>query len=179
MTDLEKLKYPIGNFTWPKEITDDDIERWISEIEAFPSLVGKEVAGLQPSELDWRYRPDGWTIRQVIHHCADSHFNSFVRFKLALTEDNPTIKPYEESLWAKLPDSLGPIESSLSILEGLHKRWTILLRSLNTQSLAATYFHPEQNASRKLDGTIGLYAWHCNHHLAHVRQARESRGKYN
>ncbi|MBV6642740.1 MAG: putative metal-dependent hydrolase [Cyclobacteriaceae bacterium] len=179
MIDIEKLKYPVGNFSWPTEITLADLDKWISEIEAFPSLVSAEMGDLPSDGLDWRYRPDGWTIRQVIHHCADSHFNSFVRFKLALTEDNPTIKPYEESLWAKLPDSLGPIESSLSILTGLHKRWVVLLRSLDRQSLGATYFHPEQNASRRLDGTIGLYAWHCNHHLAHIRQAKEAQGKYN
>ncbi len=179
MQDLEHLKYPIGKFSWPNVISKPELKEWISEIEAFPSLISKEVDGLSPTALDWKYRPDGWTIRQVIHHCADSHFNSFVRFKLALTEDNPTIKPYEEALWAGLPDSLGPIESSLVILNGLHKRWTVLLRSLDDQSLAATYFHPEQKASRRLDGTIGLYAWHCNHHLAHVRQAKEARGKYN
>lgn len=179
MIDIEKLKYPIGGFSWPKQIAESELNQWISEIEAFPSLLSKEVDGLPSAKLDWRYRPDGWTIRQVIHHCADSHFNSFVRFKLALTEDNPTIKPYEEALWAKLPDSLGAIDTSLSILDGLHKRWCLLLRSLDKKSLEATYFHPEQQASRQLDETIALYAWHCNHHLAHVRQAKESQGRHN
>ncbi len=177
--DLEKLKYPIGNFTWPKQISVPDLKKWISDIESFPSSVTQEVNGLSHRELDWRYRPDGWTIRQVIHHCADSHFNSFVRFKLALTEENPTIKPYEEARWASLPDSLGPIETSLSIIEGLHARWCILLRDLDEKSLKATYFHPEQKFTRKLDETIGLYAWHCHHHLAHIRQAKDAQGRYN
>ena len=178
MHTLEKLKYPIGDFTWPKQIIESDLAKWISEIELFPSLIKKEVEGMT-TELDWRYRPDGWTIRQVVHHCADSHFNSFVRFKLALTEDNPSIKPYEEALWAKLPDSLGPIEPSLSILDGLHNRWCSLLRSLDKRSLRATYFHPEQQASRRLDETIALYAWHGNHHIAHIQQAKKAGGVFN
>ncbi|XOV94438.1 MAG: YfiT family bacillithiol transferase [Bacteroidota bacterium] len=179
MSDLNSLKYPAGRFSWPKQISQSDITEWIQEIEAFPALLKEEVQGLTESELNWRYRPDGWNIRQVVHHVADSHFNSLVRFKLALTEDTPTIKPYEEAKWAELADSQGPIESSLAILNGLHERWAILLKSLTEKDLKATYFHPEQNATRALDETIALYAWHCRHHLAHVKQAKDSEGKYN
>lgn len=179
MSDIETLKYPAGKFKWPEEINATAISSWILDIERFPAELRHEAAGLSQEELGWRYRPGGWNITQVVHHCADSHFNSFVRFKLALTEDIPTIKPYEEARWAELADSLGPIESSLSILTGLHARWCMLLKSLKDVDLKAQYFHPEQNATRALDGTIALYAWHCKHHLAHVKQAKASEGKFN
>lgn len=178
MNDLESLKYPVGKFKWPAQIAKSDIEEWIVTIEKFPQRITHEAAGLSEKELNWRYRPDGWNIRQVVHHCADSHFNSVVRFKLALTEEKPIIKPYKESAWALLADSQGPIDTSIKILVGLHARWVVLLRSLNEKTLKSAYFHPEQNKTRTLDETIGLYAWHCDHHLAHILQAKASEGKY-
>jgi len=121
--DLENLKYPIGKFEKPSMISQSQMEIWINAIEAFPKKLKEEINHLTESQLQRQYRPNGWSIRQVVNHCADSHMNSFIRFKLALTEETPTIKPYLENLWAELPDSKNyPIESSLKILEGLHKR---------------------------------------------------------
>lgn len=179
MTNIDKLKYPVGPFRWPEQVESLDIESLIDQIESFPELLTSETSALSENELNWKYRPDGWNIRQVIHHCADSHFNSFVRFKLALTEDSPSIKPYEEAAWAELPDSQGSIDTSLSILNGLHNRWCQLLRKLDNSDLQRTYFHPEQKATRRLDETIALYAWHCEHHLAHIKLGKLSKGKYN
>ncbi len=179
MNDLDKLKYPVGRFRWPAQISPSEIEHWIKVIEDFPEKLSNETDGITDKELDWRYRPDGWSIRQIVHHCADSHFNSFVRFKLALTEDTPTIKPYNEAAWARLADSTGAVNTSLMILNGLHSRWAQLLRSLAASDLKVTYYHPEQKATRQLDETIALYAWHCDHHLAHIRLGKESMGKYN
>lgn len=131
--NIELLKYPIGRFVLPETITDNQLTVWIKIIEEFPNKVKQQVEGLSDIDLERRYRPGGWTIRQVVHHCADSHMNSLTRFKLALTEDQPIIKPYAEHLWAELEDSkLFPIESSLFILEGLHSRWSVLLKNLKT-----------------------------------------------
>ncbi len=178
MNDLESLKYPIGKYQWLAEIPKSAIKAWVSTIEKFPELIASEVSGLSEEALDWKYRPEGWNVRQVIHHCADSHFNSFVIFKLTITEDTPTIKPYNELKWSMLADSSGPVKHSIKILEGLHSKWALLLKSLDDKTLKATYFHPERNQTRALDSTIGLYAWHCDHHLAHIRQAKAAKGKY-
>ncbi len=177
---LDELKYPTGKFKWPKEISADEIKNWIDVIEKFPSLLKNEVENLSDAELALVYRPDGWNIRMVVHHCADSHSNAFARFKLALTEDKPTIKPYIESLWATLPDvTEAPIEWSLQILEGLHKRWNVLLRSLSVTDLQKVFIHPDHGRELKLESVIALYAWHCNHHLAHVKQAKKFNGNFN
>lgn len=128
---------------------------------------------LSETTLELTYRPSGWTIRQVVHHCADSHMNAFIRFKLALTEDSPTVKPYREEFWAELPDILNlPIEPSLQILEGLHQRWATLLRSFGSREWMAGYIHPEHGKHVGLDEATGEYAWHCRHHLAHIRVAK-------
>ena len=164
------MKYPIGPFTPPSEITPELIQQWISEIESFPQLLREAVLNLTERQLDTPYREGGWTVRQVVHHCADSHMNSFIRFKLALTEDNPTIKGYHEAQWAEMPDYLQlPVEPSLKLLEGLHERWVVLLRSLGKDDLKKTFFHPEKQKSIPLDHTIALYAWHGKHHLGHVK----------
>lgn len=125
-------------------------------------------------KLALHYRPEGWTIRQVVHHCADSHSNAFTRFKLALTEENPSIKPYKENLWAELPDvTTAPVDWSLKIIANIHKRWVVLLKSMSIADFERTYFHPESNRVWKLFEVLALYAWHCNHHLAHVKQAKK------
>ena len=164
------MKYPIGPFTAPNEITSEMIQKWIEEIETFPQLLRDAIQNLTEKQLDTPYREGGWTVRQVVHHCADSHMNSFIRFKLALTEDNPTIKGYDEAKWAALPDgSQLAIEPSLKLLEGLHQRWVALLKSLGPEDFKKTFFHPEKQKSIPLDKTIALYAWHGKHHLGHVR----------
>ena len=178
-TDIETLRYPIGKLNVPKNVSKEQISEWIKTIESFPSQVRELTENLSADELDWKYRPEGWTIRQVVHHVADSHVNSIVRFKLALTEDVPTIKPYLEDKWAELEDSKAPISISLSLLEGLHARWTILLKSMNEDDFKTKLFHPEQGRELSLTFMLGLYAWHCNHHLAHIRQALEYKGQFN
>lgn len=172
---LEALKYPVGKFQKPETITKEIIETAINEIENFPNLVKAEIENLDENDLNLRYRPKGWTITQVVHHCADSHINSYVRFKLALTENLPTIKPYEESLWAELPDSkLSPFVS-LKLLEALHEKWVFILKSLSDEDLNKEFIHPEQSEKISLKENILIYSWHCQHHLAHIRQAKELR----
>ncbi len=175
---MEELKYPIGKLTFPDVITNANIQTWIKDIAEFPSQLRSEVDKLSPEQLEWKYRPDGWCIRQVVHHCADSHINSQMRFKLALTEDKPTIKPYEEALWALLPDMHSPVEWSIELMVNLHKRWVRLLENLSENDLKKEYIHPEHGRSFNLAQTIALYSWHCRHHLAHVKQAKASGGKY-
>jgi len=168
----EYLQYPIGQFSIPESITKEIISHWIDDIASFPERLRIAVSELSDEQLEHTYRPGGWTIRQVIHHCADSHMNSFIRFKLALTEDQPTIKPYYEDRWANLPDTKQmTVESSLKILEGLHERWIVLLNTLKQSDYARTFYHPENKKTIRLDENIGIYAWHCNHHLAHVIEA--------
>ncbi|WP_312765387.1 YfiT family bacillithiol transferase [Epilithonimonas sp.] len=171
--NLEELKYPVGKFSKPELITKEIINSAISEIENFPNLVKAEIQNLDDKDLKLKYRQDGWTISQIVHHCADSHINSYVRFKLALTENLPTIKPYEESLWAELPDNqLSPLVS-LQLLEALHTRWVNLLKSLSEEDLNKELIHPEQSEKISLKENILIYGWHCRHHLAHIRQAKE------
>jgi hypothetical protein len=167
--ELDLLKFPIGEYLKPSILTSEIIETYISDIEKFPQKLRAEVSELNDTQLDTPYRPEGWTIRQVVHHCADSHMNSIIRFKLALTEESPTIKPYYEERWAELFDSkFLNVESSLQLLEGLHYRWVTLLRSLSEDQLKRTFVHPEHGKVFRLDENIGIYAWHCNHHLAHI-----------
>jgi hypothetical protein len=172
--DMEKLKYPIGRFDRPLIITDDILNKWIADISTFPARLRAEVCDLSEEQLDTPYRPDGWTIRQVVHHCADSHMNSLTRLKLALTEDSPTIRPYFEARWAELPDSKGmPIGPSLKMIEGIHERWTVLLNNLTHEQHARTFIHPQHGITFRVDENIGVYAWHCNHHLAHITETKK------
>lgn len=171
---LEQLKFPIGKFEKPKTITTDDLTKWISTISSFPVRLRNEVNHLTNEQLDTQYRPEGWTIRQVIHHCADSHMNSLTRMKLALTEDQPSIKPYYEERWAELSDSKNmPVESSLKMIEGIHERWTVLLNHLTEEQNGRTFIHPEHGRIFRIDETVGIYAWHCNHHLAHITETKK------
>ena len=168
---LEQLKYPIGKFEKPEIITKDILLKWVSDIAIFPTRLGAEVYKLTDMQLDTQYRPDGWTIRQVVHHCADSHMNSLTRLKLALTEDQPTIKPYFEELWAELLDTKSmPIEPSMKMIEGIHERWTVLLNNLTDEQYGRVFIHPEHRIYFRVDENIGVYAWHCNHHLAHITE---------
>ncbi|TYS50970.1 putative metal-dependent hydrolase [Bacillus infantis] len=161
------LKYPIGNFHYDGEITNSVTRDWIYEIEILPRLLRDAVKDLDDEQLDTPYRSGGWTVRQVIHHLADSHMNACVRFKLALTEKTPIIKPYDETKWAELSDYNLPIDMSLTLLEALHKRWTDLLRSLSPADLEKTFIHPD-SGEVTVGKNIGIYAWHGRHHLAHI-----------
>lgn len=168
---LVQLQYPIGKFVKPEVMTKDIITKWVSEISTFPTRLMAAVDQLTDEQLDTPYRPDGWTIRQVVHHCADSHMNSLTRLKLALTEDQPTIKPYFEERWAELPDTKSmPIQPSLKMIEGIHERWTVLLKNATDEQHARTFIHPQYGKTYRIDEYIGVYAWHCNHHLAHITE---------
>jgi len=170
------LRYPVGKFEWPASITAAMRQGWIGEIEAAPAKYREAVRGLTEEQLETPYRPEGWTVRQVIHHVPDSHMQSFSRFKFALTEDEPTIKPYPEALWAELADGRGgPVEPSLQLLEALHLRWVRLLRSMGDAEFSRAMRHPEMGVIR-LDSVLGLYAWHSRHHLAHVTGLRSRMG---
>ncbi|MCP2027912.1 hypothetical protein L1276_003080 [Flavobacterium sp. HSC-32F16] len=174
--DLEKLKYPIGKFNAPDEYSSEYISDKIKEIAALPEKIKNEAINLSDEQLDTPYRPDGWTMRQVIHHCAESHMNCYVRLKWALTENNPIIKPYDEKLWSDLPDSLTmPITPTLSLLEGLHFRLAYIMKNLSKNDLEKSFIHPENNSEYKIKQIIGMYAWHGNHHLAHIRNLKKQR----
>lgn len=176
-TTLEKLKFPIGKHQKLSEYSNEYLSGCINQIEVFPSEIIKVVSQLSDLQLDTRYRESGWSIRQVVHHCADSHMNSLIRFKLALTEEKPSIRPYYEDRWAELVDSITmPIEPSLKILEGIHARWVLLLRSLSNEDLCRTFIHPESGEEVALDENISIYAWHCRHHLAHITELIKRKG---
>ncbi|MEH7110601.1 MULTISPECIES: YfiT family bacillithiol transferase [Bacillaceae] len=168
-------RYPIGKFQFDGEITGVITKDWISEIESLPALLREAVSSLDDNQLDTPYRNGGWTVRQVVHHVADSHMNAYVRFKLALTEENPVIKPYNEGKWAELPDYSLPIEISLTLLETLHKRWVKLLHSLNPEDMKKTFVHPE-SGEITVGKNIGIYAWHGRHHLAHITSLISRKG---
>ncbi|GJM63132.1 YfiT family bacillithiol transferase [Persicobacter diffluens] len=176
----QDLQYPIGEFQTPNQIHTELLETWITEIRQFPVQLEELISHSPPLSEEWKYRPNGWNIRQLVHHCADSHMNSFIRFKLALTEENPSILPYQEALWANVPDTQNaPIQSSLTLLHGLHQRWVILLQNLSKEQLNRTFYHPESKKSITLRENTGIYAWHCRHHLAHVKLALDAKGKWN
>lgn len=170
------LRFPIGRFHPPDPIDAASIAQWVGEIAAAPAQLRDAVRGLDDSQLDTPYRPDGWTVRQVVHHLPDSHVNSYVRFRLALTEEQPTVRPYNEAKWAELPDARsGPVEDSLRLLEAVHTRWVALLRGLSTGDLERTFHHPA-NGIMRLDRNVGLYAWHGRHHIAHITALRDRLG---
>ncbi|GAA4872777.1 bacillithiol transferase BstA [Paenibacillus vulneris] len=169
---MEDLRFPVGRFEWNGEITPEQRQLWIEEIEQLPRKLRDAVDGLTEEQLNEPYRPGGWTVRQVVHHLADSHMNSLTRFKLALTEEQPTIKPYDEAAWAELADSReAPLELSLALLDQLHARWGRLLRSLSSEQWERTFIHPDSGVVR-LDVNLGTYAWHGRHHTAHITQLR-------
>ncbi len=170
------LRYPIGQFKWPGEITAGQRRRFIDQIEETPARLRAAVKGLSNEQIDTPYRPGGWTVRQVVHHLPDSHLNSYIRFKLALTEEEPLIKPYDQERWAELDDArTAPPETSLALLESLHRRWVLLLRSLTPADFARAFRHPELGVVT-LEKNLSLYAWHGRHHVAHITSLRERMG---
>lgn len=174
--DLETLRYPIGRFCWSSEIGPGSRDQWLRAIEDTPGQLRRVVSGLTVEQLDTPYRPGGWTVRQVVHHYADDHLNSYVRFKLALTEEAPAIRPYGEALWAELPDArLGPIEPSLALLAALHLRWIEAWRALPEADWLRTFYHPKRGPVT-LQQLASLYAWHGQHHVAQVRALRVRSG---
>ena len=173
---MEDLRYPIGRFAAELDVTEEKRRRWIEEIASTPDRLRTAVSGLSAEQLDTPYRPGGWTVRQVVHHLPDSHLNAYVRFKLALTEHEPTIKPYDEAAWAELADGrAAPVEISLTLLGSLHHRWILLLRSLTPADFARAFRHPELGTVT-LDTYLQMYAWHGGHHVAHIRSLRERMG---
>lgn len=169
-------RYPIGRFDRNINVSKEMLSNFIKTIEGLPAQLRKEVEDLTPQQLDTPYRDGGWTIRQVVHHIPDSHLNAYIRFKLALTEDNPQIKTYEEHLWAELPDTFNtPIEVSLQLLESIHTRWAILLRLLTDKQFERTFQHPDWG-NITLSRTLALYAWHSKHHLAHITELKKRMG---
>ena len=170
------LRYPIGKFQFPAEVSDNDRELFIEQIAETPANLRASIEGLSEAQLETPYRPDGWTIRQVIHHVPDSHLNSYIRFRLALTEEEPLIKAYHEDRWAELKDARSaPVEISLALLDALHVRWTELLRALSKEELSRTFRHPELGPIR-LEQNLALYAWHGRHHVAHITGLRHRMG---
>ena len=168
-SELEQLKYPIGKPKIPSNISSENITRWINVLEDFPNRIDNLTKNLSNEQLNTPYRKDGWTIRQVVHHCADSHHNSYTRFKWALTEDAPTIKAYFEDRWANLFDSkIAPISMSILHLKAVHAKLVYLLKGISEKELEKTFIHPEGNETIFLKANIGIYAWHCNHHFAHI-----------
>ncbi|OBQ55360.1 putative metal-dependent hydrolase [Tamlana sp. s12] len=175
--ELEKLRYPIGKFECPKSISNSDLNTWISVLEQFPKRLESLVENLNDAQLDTEYRPGGWTIRQVVHHVSDSHHHSYTRFKWALTEDKPLIKAYYEDRWAELSDSkFAPIDMSLQHIKAIHFKLVYLLKSLTEADLERCFIHPETNSEVKLNFQIGNYAWHSNHHYAHIENVMKQKG---
>src|SRR3954466_10046091 len=170
-------RYPIGKFVFNGPLTEAQRASFIDSIERAPADLRSAVKGLSEQQWDTSYREGGWTVRQVVHHVPDSHLNAYIRFKLALTEDEPTIKPYAEARWAELSDVwTTPAETSLTLLECLHRRWVLLLRDLQASDFARTYRHPEQGRTIELDEVLEMYAWHGKHHVAQITSLRSRMG---
>jgi uncharacterized damage-inducible protein DinB len=173
MTDLS---YPVGRITYDPDVTPGKRTAWIRQIAEAPAALRAAVADLTDAQLERPYRPGGWTVRQLVHHVADSHLNAYIRFKWTLSEENPTIKPYTQDAWATLPDTrLTPVTVSLDLLESLHKRWGALLEAMKDEDWARPLTHPE-NGPMTLDRLLQLYAWHGHHHVAHVTELRKREG---
>ena len=173
---MADLRYPVGPFEAPAALSAADRATAIRTLAELPARMRLAVAGLSDAQLDTPYRPDGWTVRQVVHHTADSHVNAYIRLKFALSEDNPTIKPYAEAVWAEMLDArTAPVAVSLDLLEALHVRLVMLLRGLPVEAFARTLFHPERGAMT-VDDYLALYDWHSRHHTAHVTALRAREG---
>jgi uncharacterized damage-inducible protein DinB len=168
----EDLRFPLGKFEKNIEITPELRKEFVQTISQLPESLKKAISGLSDEQLETAYRPEGWTVRQTVHHVADSHLNSYIRFKLALTEDVPTIRPYAEDRWAELADSKMPVEVSLKIIEGVHARWTALLESMSDADFQKELNHPD-SGKWTLEKMLGLYEWHGRHHTTHITKLRE------
>jgi len=171
----EDLRYPIGKFDSSREVTPELRSEFIRTITDLPKVIAEAVAGLDDEQLDTEYRPEGWTVRQTVHHVADSHLNSYCRFKLAVTEEKPTIRPYYEDRWAELADSKLPVDVSLKLLETVHARWIALLESFTEEDFKRELVHPE-SGDWTVEQFLGLYDWHSKHHTAHITKLRERNG---
>jgi hypothetical protein len=172
MDDLEQLRYPVGRMPRSSAALDAGTrEEYLGVLESMPARVRALVNGLGDAELDTPYRPGGWTVRQVVHHVPDSHMNAYVRMKLAVTEEQPAVKTYEEARWADLPEAKsGPVAMSIDLLDALHRRWVAFLRALSERDFRKTFSHPEWGIV-SIDESLGMYAWHCRHHTEHIRMA--------
>lgn len=170
---MEGLRYPIGKYV-PQPFSDKQLQDWLDDINFLPKHLENAILNLDESQINTPYRPEGWTVRQLVHHVADSHINAYIRFKLALTEDNPTIKPYDQAAWANLIDTQNlPVNISLTLLYALHARWVEVLKNISVDEWNRTVFHPEQKKEITLWHLLGMYAWHSRHHVAHVTALRE------
>jgi len=172
----DELSYPIGPFSPTSSPSRDQLDTAIADIAALPARLREAVAGLDEAQIDTPYRPGGWTVRQVVHHVADSHMNGMIRAKLALTEDTPTIKPYNENAWSTLPDMTLPIDVSLRLTDALHERWAALYRELSAEQFDRGFFHPESKQTMAVKVHLQLYAWHSRHHVAHITSLRSRNG---
>ena len=172
MAEMDDLRYPIGRFAPPAELTDEERTYAIETIAEMPELLREAVRGLDEEQLDTPYREGGWTVRQLVHHIADSHMTAFHRFRMALTEEWPEVKGYPEKLFAMLPDSAAPIEWSLGLLEGLHARWVMMMQEMTAEQWQRGYMHSE-SGPQKLEMVVHLYAWHSRHHVAHIVALRQ------
>ncbi|WP_115995270.1 YfiT family bacillithiol transferase [Cohnella lupini] len=171
------VRFPIGPYRFEGAVSEQQRTDWISDIADLPARLNVALEGLNAEQLDTPYRPDGWTVRQVTHHIADSHLNSFMRFKLALTEEQPAIRPYFEDRWALLADTAqAPLELSTTLIAALHERWVYLLRSMSDADYARTFFHPESLKVSRLDYALGNYSWHGRHHVGHITSLRDRMG---
>ncbi|MEP3373826.1 MAG: YfiT family bacillithiol transferase [Maribacter dokdonensis] len=177
MEELDKLKYPIGRFECPESITNEDLSKWIEVLETLPKRLSALVDNFSETQLDTPYREGGWTVRQVVHHMADSHHHSYTRFKWALTENRPLIKVYQEKEWSNLIDArTAPISLSLSYLTALHAKLVYLLKRLTPEDMENSYIHPDGNVNVSVAENIGKYAWHSNHHFAHIKSLADRMG---
>lgn len=169
-------RYPIGPFAAKDSYTSEEVQVNITRIESLPPKVEAAVRGLSTQQLDTPYRDGGWTVRQVVHHLADSHMNAYIRTKWTMTEATPTIKAYDEKLWAETPETRAEPVVSLSLLTSLHAKWTLLLKGLKASDLSKEFFHPESKKHQRMDRVIALYAWHGEHHLAHITELKKAKG---
>ena len=175
--DIEKQKFPIGKFIFPAEVTKEYVQKHIQRIDSLPGELRQLVSGFTEDQLNTVYREGGWTVRQVINHIADSHVNAYIRFKCALTESTPVIKPYLEAMWAELPDGKNcDPEISLKLIDALHYRWVMLLRSVSKDDFKKGFFHPEHGKIISLGAATGSYSWHGDHHFAHISGLKERMG---
>lgn len=173
---MEDLRYPIGKFT-EQPYSAELLAAWLNDIKSLPLYLENAILNLDEAQLNTTYREGGWTVKQLVHHVADSHMNAYIRFKLGITEQNPTIKPYEEAKWADMPDSLNiPVNISLTLLHALHTRWMEVLRHISQEEFDRKVYHPEHKKEMTLWFLLGLYAWHGKHHVAHITSLRERKG---
>ena len=176
---MEDLRFPIGKYI-EQPYSDEKLQEWLLDIQYLPHHLENAILNLDEHQLETPYRPGGWTVKQLVHHMADSHMNSYIRFKLGLSEDNPTIKPYNQDAWATMPDANNlPTNISITLLFSLHKRWSELLSSFSADQWNRTVYHPEYKKQMTLWYMLGLYAWHSKHHVAHVLQLRKRMGWIN